>query len=443
MHVEIEKDRLDNGLTVCSNKSNEMGSVSFVGSIKAGAIYDKDGKLGTSELVARLLMRGNSKLSASKISHRIEEIGAGLEFTNNDERVKFTAKCHSSKTDELLRLISECIQSPSFPPEQIDLAKAEVTSDLASEEDETRAMAYRELLSLIYGKGKTYGRNSMGERKDLERVAEEDIRLFFNEHYGPNSTLIVATGNIDHSDLVSKIDSLFGKWDARSKVNESLSPMTYSKSDAEKVKLIRMPHKSQVDIAMGLRAVPRKSEDYYPLALGSLLFGQIGLYGRLGRNIREERGLAYYSYSSIVAKSFSGHFGIFAGVNPKNTVEAISGVTEEISKIRRDMIGEDELDSGKHNTLGALSVAMDTSSERISIIHEVEYYGLGPRYFEDYEKRINSITNELILKKFQEYVMPEKIVMTIAGPFSDDKIKGPGEILDGLDNVLSMESDLL
>src|SRR2546430_2547556 len=56
---------------------------------------------------------------------------------------------------------------------------------------------------------------------------------------------------------------------------------------------IPMPHKTQADIAIGGPAVPRRHADYYALNLANLLFGRIGLYGRLGRNLRDEQGLAY------------------------------------------------------------------------------------------------------------------------------------------------------
>jgi zinc protease len=443
--VEIQSVTLENGLRFSANETKDVDSITFSGSIRAGSIYDKEGKLGTAEIVSRLLTRGNkSNPRTSILSRKIEEIGATLQFANEDERVRFSARCHSSVVSNLLEIISECIMAPAFAPEQIELTRAEIISDIDSELDETRTRAHRLLMPLIYGETNPFGRNPLGDSSHLKDISSKDIMKFHDENYAPNETLIVATGNFDFSDLSSKIDSYFGKWSRSQKRAplQSLSsswtegkrePIAVSRDAGGNSKLLieSMAHKSQVDIALGLIAVPRKSNHYYPLSLGNLLLGQIGLYGRLGKNVREEKGLAYYSFSSLVAKTLTGHIAIYAGVNPKNIASAIDGIVEEISRIRLEEIGKEELERGKRNALGSLAISLDTSTDRVGIIHEIEYYSLGgSKFFEDHETKVNSVTAEQIQRAFFEFANPSKISMAVVGPVQDPKqIRPPGEII--------------
>jgi zinc protease len=449
--IEIKSATLENGFALSANESKNVDSVNFSGSIRAGSIYDEEGKFGTAEIVSRLLTRGTkSDPSASAVSKKIEELGATLQFTNEDERVRFTAKCHSSVVRELLKIMSECMMAPSFTQYQIEFTKAEIISDIEAEQDETRTRAYRLLMPLIYGEKSPLGRNPMGDTSHIRAVSSEDIAEFYNKYYLPSRTLLVATGNFDFSDLASQVDLRFGKWENKSN-SRSSSSSSASRNELEsaissdlsasyntrktakdaKLKIDPMNYKSQVDIAMGMLAVSRKSDYYYPLSLGNLLLGQIGLYGRLGKNVREDKGVAYYSFSSLVAKTISGYIAVYAGVNPKNVSRAIEGIAEEISRIQFQEIGEEELTRGKRNALGSLAISLDTSSERVGIIHEIEYYHLGgSKYFEKHEKRINSVTSDQILTAFAEFANPSKISMSVVGPIQDpDQIRLPSEIL--------------
>lgn len=437
--IEIRSETLNNGLRFSADESeNSTGSVALVGSIRAGANRDEPDKFGTAELVSRLLTRGTkSDPSSASIARKIEEIGATLQFSNNDERVKFSAKCHSSVLPDLLKIISDCLLNPLFPSDQIELSKAEIISDLDQEEDDTRSQAHQTLMSMIYGGDKIYGRNSMGKKENIKNLTREDLASFYDQFYSPKSTIIAATGNFEYSDLLSRIDSFFGKWNPASSnnVNEKVSmtgsPDSFSKTANGELKVIPMNHKSQADVDIAVQAVPRKSKDYYPIMLGNLLLGQIGLYGRLGQNVRERKGVAYYCFSSTVAKTFGGHLAFYAGVNPANASKAIEGMSEEIGRIQTEEISEDELSIGKSNILGSLSISLDTSSERVNIIHEIEYHSLGgSKYFEIYEKEIDSVTSMQVLSLFAKYAAPQKLSMTVAGPIKDGtQFRLPGEFL--------------
>ena len=93
--IELRRETLSNGAVLIANVNNTTRSVAFAGSVKAGAMHDEVGKFGTAELVARLLNRGTSEMSSSELSKRVEEMGATLQFSNYDESVSFSGRCHS------------------------------------------------------------------------------------------------------------------------------------------------------------------------------------------------------------------------------------------------------------------------------------------------------------------------------------------------------------
>ena len=67
-----------------------------------------------------------------------------------------------------------------------------------------------------------------------------------------------------------------------------------------------MMNKAQADIAYGFTTIVRSDPSYYAYTLMNNALGQYGIGGRLGDNIRERQGMAYYVFSSFDANVVEG-----------------------------------------------------------------------------------------------------------------------------------------
>lgn len=425
-YVETKREKYENGLVVVSNETTDTETVAISGSIRAGAIFDEEGKFGAAELTSKLLTRGTKAHTAGEVSQIIEEAGATLQFTNRDESVSFSGRCYQGALGDLFGVIRECLMDPVFPEEEVERARAEIISEIKSDQDDTRATSYKRLMQLLYGKNEPYGRDPLGREDDLEQLTRQDLKLFHEKNYSPSGMVLAVTGKYSFGDLKTLIERLFSGWP-----REDSSGRAYSEPDpfGAQIFLEEMGHKSQVDLALGAKAVPRESSSFYPLTLGNLVLGRMGLYGRLGKNVRDEKGLAYYCFSSLQAKLYSGNIGIYAGVNPKNIEKAIEGVAQEILRISSEVISEKEIETAKKNLVGALSVSLDTSFERVNLLHDIEYYNLGLDYIERYPAILSGINSSAVLREFQRYLDPDKISLAASGPIGGTKLRLPRDLL--------------
>ena len=103
-----------------------------------------------------------------------------------------------------------------------------------------------------------------------------------------------------------------------------------------------LPGKMQSDIVIGYHGIRRKNPDFYALRMADLIFGQLGLYGRLGESVRDKMGLAYYVYSGLDAGIGAGPWTIGAGVNPRNVDLAIEAISDEVRRLRANGITEED-----------------------------------------------------------------------------------------------------
>ena len=92
--------------------------------------------------------------------------------------------------------------------------------------------------------------------------------------------------------------------------------------------------KTQNDLILGFPGIRRDNPDYYALEMMNLILGRLGLYGRLGKSVREDQGLAYYAISGLEAGFGPGPWSVRAGVNPSNVRRAVRSILAEIERIR-------------------------------------------------------------------------------------------------------------
>src|SRR5438034_796316 len=278
---------LGNGAVLVSASLPSNPFVAFRGSIPAGVAAEGESH-GLAEFTSRLLLSGTRHRSAAKLADRLEGIGATLEFHNGDEVLSFSGRSTRDTARETVRILVECLSEPTFPEREIERVRGELLNDLRIEADDTHLRAMRELERFVFPNDHPYGRDPKGGADRVRRIRRRDIVAFHEAHVNTEALILAVTGDVDRRLMEDAIAEPLSRLDTSSEGVPAIPPPRPHKPRRVS---IPMPHKSQADIVVGGPAVPRRHDDYYALNLANLLFGRIGLYGRLGRNLRDEQGL--------------------------------------------------------------------------------------------------------------------------------------------------------
>ncbi len=402
---------LDNGAVVVSQPLPSNPFIAFRGSVPGGMAAEGR-EFGVAEFTARLLLGGTRRTSAAKLADRLEGIGATLEFHNTQELLLFSGRCTRETATETVRILVECLTEPAFPSKEVERVRGELLNDHRIEEDDTRQRASRELLRIVFPKDHPYGRDPKGGEERIRRIRRSDVVAFHASHVGPEGLIFAITGDVDRSLVETAVATPLARFRGAAEPTRPTSPPPYKPRHLR----INMPHKSQADIVLGARAVPRRDEEYYPLLLANLLLGRIGLFGRLGKNLRDELGLAYYAYSSLDARTAGGMWSINIGVNPTNLVRAVQGARGEMERLRSEPFASQEIGDGKDNQVGSLIVSLERNAEVAAELHRMEYYGLGMDFLERYPDIIQSLSDDAIRSVATKYFDPGRTSMVVAGP---------------------------
>ncbi len=406
-----DRSVLDNGAVLVSQALPSNPFIAFRGSVPAGTAAEGEDR-GVAEFASRLLLGGTRRTSAAKLSDRLEGIGATLEFHNSQELLVFSGRCTRETVAETIRILVECLDQPAFPAREVERVRGELLNDLRIEDDDPRQRAFRELAGIVFPKDHPYGRDPKGGAERIRRIRRPDLAAYQEAHVGPDGLILAITGDVDRHLIESAVATPLARFRGDAEPTRTPPPPLYKPRSAA----IPMPHKSQADIVVGAPAVPRRHEDYYALLLANLLFGRIGLFGRLGKNLRDEQGLAYYAFSSLDARSVGGMWSINVGVNPSNLTRAVEGIRVEMDRLRSEPFSGQEVADGKDNQVGSLVVSLERNAEVAAELHRMEHYGLGMDFLERYGELIQSLSDGLVREIAAKYFDPAVSSMVLAGP---------------------------
>ncbi len=412
MSLRPDREELDGGGRVLSLRNPASPFISFHGSVPAGVAAERPGEEGVAEFLSRLLLSGTGRRSARALAEGMEGLGATLEFHVSEDILAFRGRCTRRTAGKVFGLLADVLANPVIPAKEVERVRGEVLTDIERERDSTRERAEHEALAMIYPGRHPYGRDSKGEPEQVKDIEPRALLEFHARCYGRGDLVLGLAGDVGAGFVGSTVAKALRALPIGGPPPRAASPPPASPA----TRFVDMPHKSQADIALGLQAVPRGHPDYYALDLANLMFGIIGMYGRLGASVREEKGLAYYSYSRLRALRAGGSWSVLAGVNPGRLDAATAAISAELDRLRSEPFTEDEVETGKLNETGALAVNLERNAEVAGALHGIEFHGLGADYLERFPAIVGRLTREETVRAAERYIRKAECSLAVAGP---------------------------
>ncbi len=146
----IVRQVLPNGIVVLCRANFNSPSVVITGYLPAGGIFDPGEKLGLADFVASTLMRGVKDHNFFQIYDQLEAVGAGLGFGGGVHSIGFGGKALVEDLDLLLRMLSQALQYPTFPSDQIEKTRTQLLTALGIRAQDTASMASLLFDQIIY-----------------------------------------------------------------------------------------------------------------------------------------------------------------------------------------------------------------------------------------------------------------------------------------------------
>lgn len=411
---DITRVVLKNGLTVLTRENFTSPSVVVDGLIFGGALQEPAEKAGLASFHSALLMRGTVRHSFGELYELIESNGASLEFSSGGHTCRFGSKSLAEDLPLMLSLAAEALCEPTFPEEHVEKVRGQILTALRLREHDTRSMAALTFQELAYPPHHPYGRSVGGYIETITAIRRDDL-VNFHRNLGPRGAVIVVVGAVKADEAVRLVEATFGDWENPDQPPPPQAPPAPRLEDVRE-KFVPIAGKSQTDLVLGYPGPARSAPDYEAARLANSILGVFGLYGRLGDSVRQEQGLAYYSYSSLTGGLGPGPWRIIAGVAPENVTRAVETIRREVRRLIDEPVSAEELADNKSFFKGHLILSLETNEGVAGSILSMEMYGLGLDYLRRYNDIVDSLSAQDVQNAAAHYLDPDAYALGIAGP---------------------------
>ncbi len=410
----ITRHELPNGIVVlvCENHSNP--SVVISGYLSVGAYDELCEQAGLATFTASALMRGTAHRTFGQVYEELESVGASVGVGAGTYTTGFATKSLVEDLPRVLAILADVLRYPAFVEDEIERLRGEILTDLAERPNDTGRMAGLTFHELVYPPGHPYARSIIGYIETVASLKRNDLAQFYTGGYGPRGMVVAVVGDVETADALAQMEESLGDWEGQGYERNALPEVPRVSEVRERTVLI--PGKTQSDIVLGYPGPPRSSPDFLDALLANTILGVFGLMGRLGENVRDEQGLAYYSFSRVDGGPGPGPWRVVAGVNPANVERAIASIRVEIRRLCEDLVDGDELDDNKAFITGSLPLRLETNEGVARTILDMERYELGLDYLKRYAGLIGEISAERVRAVAQRWLDPDAYALAIAGP---------------------------
>lgn len=414
----VQRVNSANGITVLVRNNPSAPVVVLEGCLRAGSVDAPADKAGLASFCASLLSRGSARYDFDSYNEAVESVGASIGVSGGTHVTNFGSESLGEDFPRMVEILADVLRRPTFPPDHVERVRGQWLVRLQEREQNTRSVSLRRFNELIFD-GHPYGVPSSGYVETIQRLTRDDLVDFHARHYRPNKAIIVVSGDVAPEEVLTLVESHFGDWPSGQEPPEPKDSIPkVAKPQGIRRKDVAMPGKVQSDLVIGCLATSRTDPDYYAVQVANNILGQFGMMGRLGENVRERQGLAYYSYSALDADIGIGPWVAFAGVNPQNLDRAIDSTLYEFGRMGREAVSDEELSDSIANMTGALPLRLETNDGVASILLNMEWYGLGLDYLQTYPDRIRAITKEDVQRVAAKYLRADSYTLVTAGPES-------------------------
>jgi zinc protease len=411
---DILRQTLPNGITLLIRENFNSPTVVISGYLDAGATDVPLDKIGLAGFTADVLERGTHRRSFAQLYEEVESIAASFGLNSGIHTTSFGAKGLAEYLPLLLDILNDVVRNPTFEKDQVEKARAEILTDIQERENDTQRMAALTFRGLAYPEAHPLHWSQTGYPETIQRITRDDLAQFHGQFFAPQGAVIVVVGAVKAAVAAQAVADAFGDWQGIRPVRPILPSVP--KLTERREQHLAIDDKTQSDLILGWPGPARLDPEFVPCFVANTVFGIFGMYGRLGKIIREANGLAYYVYSSIEGGKAPGPWRVIAGVNPANVDKTVALIVQELRRIRDTRVPKDEMNDSQSFLTGSLPLQLETNEGVAHALLNIERYSLGLDYLQQYTEMIMSVTPQQIQDVAQCWLDPDHYALAVAGP---------------------------
>ena len=394
----VTRTRLANGMTVLVRENPAAPVVAMSLMVKMGTRWETRDTAGISNFLQLMVVRGTEKLDGTQIVELADRLGGSIEAFGDADFSEIAATALDRNWAEILDLVAAVAVTPSLPEGTLRAVRDFLLRQIRNRGERPYDAALDTLLAQTFGES-SYAWEPVGRRESLERVDRAALIAHYRRHYVPGGMVLAVSGNIKAADVLARAERLFGGLPTAPvpAPNPARAPGAAATRDELKVP------GAQAQIFMGGIAPAMTDPDFPPMKLVATVLGG-GLAGRFFSELRDKQGLAYTTAAQEPMRIDPGYFLALLGTAPENAAKAEVALREQLERIRRERVSDEELRVAKAFLLGNLAMDRRTNARQAWYLASLEMQGVGYEFLDRYTASVRAVTADDLQRAAQRYL---------------------------------------
>lgn len=410
-----QKTVLENGLRILTTAMPHTHSVAAGIFTGVGSRYENNEQRGISHFIEHMLFKGTERRpTAQQVSEAIEGLGGDINASTDREATIYEVKVAHHHLPIALDVLVDMFRHSKFDAAEIEKERQVIIQEILRMMDMPEAWVHVLIANQVWPEH-PIGWNIAGSAESVSAISRDDMLSYIDSMYTPSSTVISLAGNLNHDEVVTQMESDLGSWQRRP------VPTFLPAENTPPGPTLHLEFRDteQAHLCLGLPALSRSDPDRFKLSLLNAILGQ-GMSSRLALEIRENRGLAYSVGSYKQQLRDTGLMVLYAGVDPKNAVDTVHAMIEQLQLLRDQPVPLTELSKAREYTKGGILLSMEDTFANAAWVGGQELFDQELLTVDQVMEKLDAVTVADVQAMAQRLFVTEKLSLAIVGPFRDE-----------------------
>jgi zinc protease len=206
----ISEYHLDNGLVVLLYPDPSKPTVTVNLTVFVGSRHEGYGETGMAHLLEHMVFKGTP--THPQIPKALQERGARFNGTTWVDRTNYfeTLPASEDNLNFALELEADRLVNSFIKQEDLFSEMTVVRNEFERGENSPSNLLNQRVMAAAFD-WHNYGKSTIGNRTDIERVPIKNLQAFYKKYYQPDNCMLVIAGKFDPAKAIQLVERHFGK----------------------------------------------------------------------------------------------------------------------------------------------------------------------------------------------------------------------------------------
>lgn len=402
----------DNGLTLVveEDRSAPVASVQAwcgTGSIHEGAWMGA----GLSHILEHMLFKGTEARPPGEIARQVQDRGGYINAYTSFDRTVYWIDVPSDGALEAVGILADVMQNATLPEEEYAKEQEVIRREFAMGFDDPGRQASQLMFATVFNKS-PFRHPVIGYLDIYNALSRRDVVDYYKRRYVPNNITFVVVGDVDAEAVHKELGELFA---GAPRVALEPVPVATEPPQLGRREMHREFPTELSRLTMAWRIPGLTHPDTPALeVLGEILGG--GRSSRLNREIRERKQIAHAASAGMFSLQDEGVFVMQAVTDPGRRDEAEAESLAILDSVRREGVGEAELQRARRSILAGQFHSMTTARGKASDLGSNWMLTRNLDFSRDYLDAVSRVSSDDIRRVAARYLTDGSINVTSLNP---------------------------